>query len=330
MTATAQHVAVNGFNAPPVPAAPVPQAPDAQPQQQFAPVPPAGPAAQLPGVSAAQNPNGQAYQLPGQRPGYNPAANQQAPAQPPAPGAQPDIAGLVTMLQATLAGQNPNQPAAAQQPAQGDVQRPGWVPSNINEFNPASIEDPIIRSMATVMQSAGKGLDLDRVLGKALSHGDPALIDVNYLREAGGQNAQQLHEIAKGIVDAVVAKSEAITKGIHDSVGGEANWHNATAAFNASAPHELKVTVAQMLDSTNENFIKAGAKIVSEFGRNSGYLPQQGAALLNSVPAGANAQGLSKAQFQTELRKVSVDAPGGLEARQALFTRRAQGKAAGL
>lgn len=328
---TATHVPTpGGFSAPPGGPTPTPNSGEGQ---GFAAVPPAGPPASLPGQSSVQPvQNGNAYQLPGQQPGFNRQAQPQPnQGQQPAQGDQPDVAGLIAMLQATLGtppqGQAPAQ--AAQQPAAGD--RPGWVPADINSFNPQSIEDPIIRSMATVMQSAGKGLDLDRVLGKALSLGDASLIDANYLREKGGENAQQLHEIAVGIVNAVVAKSEAITASIHASVGGEANWHASTAAFNKSAPHELRLTVAQMLNSTNENFIKAGAKIVSEFGKNSGFLPQQGAPLLNSASANSgNAQGLSKVQFQAELRKVSIDSPGGSEAREALFARRALGKQAGL
>ena len=202
--------------------------------------------------------------------------------------------------------------------------------SSANEFDVNQINDPIIKSMATVLQTAGKDLDLDRVLGKALAFGDPALVDLAYLRDAGGPQAAQLAEIAKGIVQAVNAKAEAVTNEVYNSVGGEAVWYSSVAAFNQSAPHELKVTVAQMLDSTNENFIKAGAKIVAEFGRSSGLIPQQGAPLLNSASAGVQGQGLTREQFQVELRKIDSNSPGFEQAREALFARRALGKRSGL
>ena len=320
---SATHVPTNGFNAPPAAGpAPVPQVPN----QGFQ-VPPAGDPPRMP------NGNGHPISAQNQQPGWvqNPGQQPQQQVQQPAQQAQqPDLTNVVALLQAALAGQQaPAQQATAQQPA-ADAVRPNWMQSSANEFDVNQINDPIIKSMATVLQTAGKDLDLDRVLGKALSFGDPALVDVAYLRDAGGPQAAQLAEIAKGIVQAVNAKAEAVTNEVYNSVGGEAVWHSSVAAFNQSAPHELKVTVAQMLDSTNENFIKAGAKIVAEFGRSSGLIPQQGAPLLNSASAGVQGQGLSREQFQAELRKIDSNSPGFEQAREALFARRALGKRAGL
>ena len=323
---SATHVPTDGFNAPPAAGpAPVPQVPN----QGFQ-VPPAGDPPRMPNQG-----NGNPIVAPNQNPGWvqNPGQQpQQQPAQQPAAQQQPaDLNNVVALLQAALAGQQPaaQQAPAAQQP-QADAIRPNWMQTSANEFDVHSINDPIIKSMATVLQTAGKDLDLDRVLGKALAFGDPALVDLAYLRDAGGPQAAQLGEISKGIVQAVNAKAEAVTNEVYNSVGGEAVWHSSVAAFNQSAPHELKVTVAQMLDSTNENFIKAGAKIVAEFGRSSGLIPQQGAPLLNSASAGVQGQGLSREQFQAELRKIDSNSPGFEQAREALFARRALGKRAGL
>lgn len=317
---SATHVPTNGFNAPPA-AGPAPT--PTVPNQGFN-VPPAGDPPRMPNQG-----NGNPIVAPNQQPGWvqNPGQQPQQQTQQPAPqNQQPaDLNNVVALLQAALAGQQ----AHAQQPA-ADAVRPNWMATSANEFDVNQINDPIIKSMATVLQTAGKDLDLDRVLGKALSFGDPALVDVAYLRDAGGPQAAQLAEIAKGIVQAVNAKAEAVTNEVYSSVGGEAVWHSSVAAFNQSAPHELKVTVAQMLDSTNENFIKAGAKIVAEFGRNSGLIPQQGAPLLNSASAGVQGQGLTREQFQAELRKIDPNTPGFEQAREALFARRALGKRSGL
>lgn len=318
---SATHVPTNGFQAPPQ-AGPAPA--PAVPNSGFQ-VPPAGNPPRMP------NGNGNPIASPNQEPGWvSQVPVQQPPAQQPAPQAQQpaDLSNVVALLQAALAGQQAPAPQAPVQ--QPDAVRPNWMQSSANEFDVNQINDPIIKSMATVLQTAGKDLDLDRVLGKALSFGDPALVDVAYLRDAGGPQAAQLAEIAKGIVQAVNAKAEAVTNEVYSSVGGEAVWHSSVAAFNQSAPHELKVTVAQMLDSTNENFIKAGAKIVAEFGRNSGLIPQQGAPLLNSASAGVQGQGLTREQFQAELRKIDQNSPGFEQAREALFARRALGKRSGL
>ena len=322
---SATHVPTNGFNAPPAAGpTPVPQAPN----QGFQ-VPPAGDPPRV--YDGNGHPIAAPNQQPGwvQNPGQHPQQQTQQPAQAPA---QPDMSSVVAMLQAALAGQPPANAQAPAQPAQpqADAIRPNWMHTSTNEFDVSQINDPIIKSMATVLQTAGKDLDLDRVLGKALAFGDPALVDLAYLRDAGGPQAAQLAEIAKGIVQAVNAKAEAVTNEVYNSVGGEAVWHSSVAAFNQSAPHELKVTVAQMLDSTNENFIKAGAKIVAEFGRSSGLIPQQGAPMLNSASAGVQGQGLTREQFQSELRKIDPNSAGFEQAREALFARRALGKRSGL
>lgn len=297
--------------------APTPVAP-VVPQQSFQ-VPPMG--------EPARVPNGNPVVAPGQTPGWMPQG-QQPPAQPGAQPAQPDMTSVVAMLQAALAGKPVEPPVAPGNVDPASV-RPSWMQSSANEFDVSSIDDPIIRSMATVMQTVGKDLDLDRVLGKALAYGDISLIDEAYLRDSAGANAPQLAEIARGIVQAVEAKSSAVTAAVYAEVGGEAEWNSAVAAFNQSAPAELRMTIAQMLDSTNEQFIKAGAKIVAEFGKSSGMIPQTGAPLLNTAAAGMAGQGLSKVEFQAELRKLTPDTPGYEEAREALFVRRSLGKRAG-
>jgi hypothetical protein len=236
------------------------------------------------------------------------------------------MSSVVAMLQAALAG---NKPAQAAQEAPAATERPEWMQTSANEFDVSQIDDPIIRSMATVMQTVGKDLDLDRVLGKALAHGDITLIDEAYLREKGGASAPQLAEIARGIVQAVEAKAEAVTQGVYAVAGGEAGWNTAVAAFNASAPQELRVTIGQMLNSTNSAFITAGAKIIAEFGKSSGMIPQAGAPLLQHAAGGIAGQGLSKSEFQTELKSLKSDTPGYEDARTALFARRALGKRSG-
>lgn len=307
-----QQVPTNGFNIPAGGPAPVPPTPPVAPPQ----VPPAPTQAQPPAQvqPPVYVPNGAPVQYEGQNPGY---------IQNPQPPANPAPVNAIAALN--------NPPAAPAAPAAPvDAAKPEWLQS-ANTFDTSTIQDPIIRSMATALQVAGKDLDLDRVLGRALASGDPSLVDVHYLAEKGGANAQQLAELAKGIVQAVEAKSATITNDIHASVGGEAQWNQATAVFNQSAPAALRITVARMMDSHDENLIKAGAGMVAEFSRNSGLIPQQGAALLNNTPAvNTVAQGLSKSQFQEELRKLDANSPEYAQLQSNLFARRSIGKRNGL
>lgn len=240
---------------------------------------------------------------------------------------QPDMSTIVSMLQAALA---PKEGAQPEPTAQVPAEAPQWLQGGVNGFDVSSIQDPILKSMATAMQVAGADLDLDRVLGKALATGDVTMIDHAYLFEKGGAQSAQLAEIAKGIVQAVAAKSEAITKEVHNIAGGEAGWDASVAAFNQSAPHALKLTVSQMLNSTDESFIKAGAQIVHEFGKSSGLLPVQGAARVQATAGAGQSQGLSKEQFQEELLKLNPQSRTYQQDREALYTRRALGKRAGV
>lgn len=296
-------VPTNGFPAVP----PVPQAPPAAPQ--------------VPG-------NGNPIVLPGQVPGMlRQGQGQPTPegTQTPTPEQTVSLDGIAELLRAALSQtpgavpQTPTEPAA------------GWVPPNVNTFDVNSITDPTIKSMASILQVTGKDLDLSRAIGRAVQDGDPSLIDFAYIAEKGGANAAHLSQIAQGLVQAVAAKSESITREVHALVGGEAAWSQATVVFNQSAPAEIKAIVGQMLNSTNEAHIKAGAKIVAEFGRASGRIPQPGVGLLQNIAAGgAGSQGLSKDAFQAELRKLVPDSKGYEEARENLFARRSLGKRAGL
>lgn len=308
MTAPAAvHVPVPA-GAPPVPA--IQTAPE---PQQFQ-VPPMG--------------NGVPIAMRGQVEGMVPQGQpQQQPQQQPAPAVM-DAAAIQALINNALAPQTQQQPAA-QVPAQ-QTAKPSWIPTDLAKFDVEGIQDPTIKAMATVLQTTGKDLDLDRVIGRAISSGDVSLIDYAYLAEKGGANAQQLAEISKGIVTAINAKSDAVTNSVYQVVGGEANWNQSTAIFNQVAPYELRATVANMLDSTNEQFILAGAKIVAQFAQQSGRIPQQGAPLLTGGPSGGNLGGpLTKAQFQDELRKVKPDTPDYEAVREQLYARRAIGKQMG-
>lgn len=236
----------------------------------------------------------------------------------PAPGA-PAPAGLDAAIAAMTAAIQSIAPAAPAAPAA----------SNLNGYDVNSIDDPIINSMATVMQTVGKGVNLDRAIGKAIEDGRTDLIDVAYLREVGGANAQDLITIATGLVNAVAAKSASVSNEVHALAGGQANWDAGVAVFNQAAPSELRLVVAQMLDSGKEQLIKAGAKMVVEFSKNSGKLPSVNPLLQSGASAPAAAQALDKVAFQTELHKLDPNSRDFQSQREQLFARRQLGRQLG-
>lgn len=246
-----------------------------------------------------------------------PAPTEAAPAAPVA-GSQ-DQSGLQAAIAALTAQLQSNTPVESTSPV-GDL----------NKFDVAGIDDPILRSMATVMQTVGKGVDLDRVLGKAIESGRVDLVDSAYLRDVGGENAEQLITIAQGLVQAIEAKANAVTASVHALAGGEAGWSNSVAAFNTNAPQELRMVVAQMLDSKKDNMIQAGAKLVLEFSKASGTLPNINPGLRAGAAGAPQGQALDKEGFQDALRKLNPNDRSFNNARQDLFSRRALGRQMGL
>ena len=262
-------------------------------------------------------PNGNPIPIPPQVTAPAPDATPAAAAPAPA-GLDAAIAAMTAAIQSIT----PATPAAqaAVEPA---------VESSLNGYDVNSIEDPIIKSMATVMQTVGKGVDMDRAIGKAIEDGRTDLIDVAYLREVGGANAQDLITIATGLVNAVAAKSASVSNEVYTLAGGQANWDAGVAVFNQAAPSELRLVIAQMLDSGKEQLIKAGAKMVVEFSKNSGKLPNVNPLLQSGASAPAAAQALDKVSFQTELRKLDPNARDFQSQREQLFARRQLGRQLG-
>jgi len=260
-----------------------------------------------------------------QTPGFvvPPAGTPVAGTPPAAPtAAQPDMASAIAALTAAL--QTNSAPAPEAQattpPATG----------SLNTYDVSSIDDPILKSMATVMQTVGKGIDMDRALGKAIENGRIDLIDSAYLREAGGANAEELITIAKGIVQAVEAKGQQVTKDSHALAGGEPLWNASLAAFNTKAPQGLRIVIAQMLDSNQDNLVKAGTKMIVEFGKTSGTVPTANPLLQSGASAMPQAQALDKVGFQEELRKLNPQARDFEQRRGELFSRRDLGRKLGM
>lgn len=242
-----------------------------------------------------------------------------APAAAPAPATGEDFTAAIAALTAALKANGQEVPAEA---------APAAAPQSLNNLQIDKLEDPVLRSMATVMKTVGAGLDMDRVFGKAIEHGDAGLLDVAYLREKGGTNAEQLITIAQGIIQTLEAQTAKVTQDIYAFAQGKDNWDACTTAFNTKAPEALRQVCAAMLNSGNNSQITAAAKLVVEFARSNGFVSnaQPLVATGASVP---NAQGLSKDEFQTELRKLNPQDRNFDAQRNELFARRQLGKRVG-
>lgn len=257
-----------------------------------------------------------------QVPGHVPQEVPPAGAQPAAPVAKPDDAGLAAAIAALTASLKPSEPAQTQAPAPQDE-------DSLNNFDVNTLEDPVLRSMAIAMKTVGKGLDMDRAIGRAIEHGNADFIDAAYIREKCGDNANELVQIAQGIVSAVNAQASAAAASVYNLAGGEDSWNNCTAAFNAGAPAELRSVIGVMFDSGNQKQIEAAAKIVVEFAKGSGFIPNANPLLQSGAASLPQGQALDKDSFQAELRKLNPNSRTYLQERSNLFARRSMGKRLG-
>lgn len=208
--------------------------------------------------------------------------------------------------------------------------KPGTSPATLGGYDTRDA-DPVVQSLLDAVSLAAPEVNLERALGKALQHGDPSLIDREYLKEAHPQGHAKLAKLAEQLVATVEHRAGELQKQVYAMVGGEQNWSNAVQVFNSKAPEAVRKAVASMLDSRNPEQILAGASMVQQYGQQAGYLAQTTPSPLgNGLPVAPVQTGLTYAQFKAELAK--IDTRSGDYAGQwaALLQQRAQGKAMGM
>lgn len=279
-----------------------------------------------------------------------PAANQQTPGYVQTPQNQADqfvlpLTDAQKLAAAQVAGIDPAElaafrafkaaqaaaPAAAAVPAARPASTPTNATGGLDLAVRAASHDPILGSMLGIFDGTAAGVDRGRALGNALTHGDPALIDVAYLREVGGKDAERLVTIAQGIVQHCTAAAAQATASVFALAGGEANWDAATAAFNRSAPDHLKQFVKYSLDSGSASQVEAGAKAVVEFAKSSGLVATPGTGFVASGGgAPGSAQGLSKEAFQAAHAALDKNSRTYEREKGELYGRRQIGKQMGI
>ena len=190
--------------------------------------------------------------------------------------------------------------------------------------------DEVLDAMVQSVALAHPKLSLDRAVGEAVAYGDARFIDEAYIREVAGKDADRLIRIAKAAVSRVQETTTQLKDAVFNTVGGEENWNTAVAAFNSAAPKELKSAVATMLESGKTNQVKAAAQLVSQYAASGGFIRSGTKGGAPAFGAASGSQGLSKADFQTELGKLDRNARDFREKREDLFNRRTIGQKAGL
>lgn len=247
----------------------------------------------------------------------------QAPQEPPQDQARgADIAAILTALSGVQPAQ---EPAPTQQPAPQPAPAPASIDAVVSVAG-----DPMVQSLGQVLSSV-EGLDLNRVLGKALEYGDVALIDAAYLSEKAGAQAEQLKAVANSIVQAQLQYEQRIEQSVFSKFGNEQNFDAAMAFFGKQAPKEMVQYVKGMIDAKNPALIEQASNLVLDF------VKMQGAHMnpAGLVQAGAGAGSgigapLDKAGFKAELSKLNPRSPSYEQERSALYQRRAAGKASGM
>lgn len=278
-----------------------------------------------PAPAATPAPNGTPVPIPapGAVQGAAPA-QPQAPAADTAPAPTSDLAAAIAALTAAFNKAAPA-PAVEQPTGPAIPESIGTSQQDLNSVDVEGLDDPVLRSMAYAMQQgAPAGLDMNRVLGLAIERADATLIDRAYLVEKCGESAQHRIAIAEGIVAQAAAKANEVANAVYAAAGGKEQWGACAAAFNKGAPKELRAIVASMLDSGNTEYTAAASKIVVDFGKSNGLVPNVG----TSVQAGAGVSpqnALSKSEFQAELRKLDPSSREYEQQRNDLFARRTMG-----
>ena len=290
----AEQVAVSGFNIPPVPTGATVHEHSREGGAQPSP------------AARAQVAQPQEQEF---RSLTQPAAAPQAPA-----AAQSTDPTLLALLAALSGKQDPATVVTSQAPA--PVQAPQY----------SGDSDPVTSSLTGILASAG--LDVHRAIGNALKHGDPSLIDIRYIREAGGASAAHLEAVATGLLTHAVNAENALASSVYSQAGGEANWRAALGAFEASAPGHLQTIVKSLYDTKNPGNVDAATKTILEFAKQAGVQITP-AGVFGGGAAGGNVQALDKAQFQAELLKLDKNSRGYEQARGELFGRRQAGKQLG-
>lgn len=164
--------------------------------------------------------------------------------------------------------------------------------------------DAAINVFTTVTKASEA--DMVRAVGKALEYGREDLIDVAFIREKFGANADQAIQLAKAAITEKSANLVRQETEVHTLAGGKANWDAAVSVYHTNAPDYMKAAITGLMDTGK---VKEGTQMLLEFAKAQGLTP--GTVVLDNPAVVPNAAGaLDAAGFRTELNKLHAEAGG--------------------
>lgn len=171
--------------------------------------------------------------------------------------------------------------------------------------------------------------DIDRATSKAIEYGDPNLIDVQFLKERFGADADSAIELTKAVIEYSATETERLIQDVYNSAGGKEAWAQSVSLFNSVAPKSMVNVIRTMLDSGDVNSIREASKAIVDFASNSGAMVAKSGTRIQAGGGISNSQGLSAEEFREERGKLNPNSRNYEEQYYSLMERRKLGKQLG-
>lgn len=203
----------------------------------------------------------------------------------------PQEGGEVTLEQAQQAAKEALEKAAAElgtleeEPQEEDESTKPLSPNEIPE-ELVTGDDYIDAGLRLLAKSGNvTPADISKALGSFFQSGDPDDLDVAYIGEKFGENADFAIKLAKEYASRIKTETSRLVEEVHSLAGGEGAWNVAMTAFNTDAPDYLRAAAKALADKGDP---KGAASIVLDYvGRtgkavNKGKMIKGGSANLNA------------------------------------------------
>lgn len=141
-------------------------------------------------------------------------------------------------------------------------------------------------------------------IGKAIEHGDEALINVSTLGELTPEQAARAEQLAKLAYQHSQQQLTDLRNTIYSAAGGEAQWAAAINAFNTSAPEQTRGYVAYLIDSLNDG--KAAAEYVLNYVNYAGLVTQVNKAPVQGGSGAPVATGLTVQEYKNGIHEIEL------------------------
>lgn len=169
----------------------------------------------------------------------------------------------------------------------------------------ADYHDEEVRNVLETLNVFLPNVDLNRAFSKAIELGDSQAIDVNYLRDVLGDQADPLIATIGQMADAYGDVTDHTYQEVFDSVGGEEQWRGIAAFFNENATPAEKELARRLTTSKNPKEIKEGAEFVKAFAQRLGGVPKV-PSKVGGVPAYGGGRGLSHEEYIEQYQALSA------------------------